>query len=162
MRKLIFSIVFCCLLVPLLAEEATYYNNQGLDFLRKGEPEKALSFFMSAELLDQSNKHFKNNIAVSLMRLGRYEESIVYLNKAIELDPFYVKALCNMAVAQFHLRNYKESYKYYLKALRADESYTKIRFEKTKVKKFLSSSKSISNENKGLVEKALNYLDNDN
>jgi len=149
MRFVFVFIMFLAILSPLWGEDCFYYNKEGLMYLERNEPEKALQFFILALKADETNKYFNNNAAVSLMRLRRYQEAVFYLKKAIAADPDYEKALCNMAVAYFHLKDYPEAYMYYLKAMKADERYTKMRFEKMKIKAYLQS----------LKQRALKYLD---
>ncbi len=108
-------------------------NKSGLDYLNRGEYEKAESCFKKAASMDRGNKYYCNNLAASCMRQGKFNEAYGYLSRCIALDVNYARALSNMAVTAFRLHKYRESYDYYLRSISADSGYTAVRFEKGRV-----------------------------
>ena len=60
---------------------------KGIENLREGNFESALSFFEQALLLDPENPDLWNQKGVALRSLGRYDEASECYNKSLQLDP---------------------------------------------------------------------------
>ena len=60
---------------------------KGLDNLRDGDFESALSFFEQALLLKPDDPDLWNQKGIVLRSLGRYDEASDCYNKSLQLDP---------------------------------------------------------------------------
>ncbi len=60
---------------------------KGLDNLRDGDFESALSFFEQALLLKPDDPDLWNQKGIVLRSLGRYDEASECYNKSLQLDP---------------------------------------------------------------------------
>ena len=60
---------------------------KGIENLREGNFESALSFFEQALLLDPENPDLWNQKGIALRSLGRYDEASECYNKSLQLDP---------------------------------------------------------------------------
>ena len=59
----------------------------GLENIKNGDFEKALSFFDQALLLNSDDPDLWNNKGIALRSLGRYDEASECYNKSLQLDP---------------------------------------------------------------------------
>ena len=60
---------------------------KGIENLREGNFESALSFFEQALLLEPENPDLWNQKGIALRSLGRYDEASECYNKSLQLDP---------------------------------------------------------------------------
>jgi len=59
----------------------------GLENIKNGDFEKALSFFDQALLLNPDDPDLWNHKGITLRSLGRYDEASECYNKSLQLDP---------------------------------------------------------------------------
>jgi len=67
--------------------EITALTQKGIDSLREGDFETALSFFDQALLQKPNDPDLWNQKGVTLRSLGRYDEASECYNKSLILDP---------------------------------------------------------------------------
>ena len=69
-----------------MTELETLIQN-GLENIKNGDFEKALSFLEQAILLKPDDPDLWNNKGTALRSLGRYDEATECYNKSLQLDP---------------------------------------------------------------------------
>ncbi len=105
--------------------ESSFLNNNGLIYLDKGDPEKALECYEKALELGaiERSSMTLNNIGMVFKSQRNYQEAIVWLKKALEtvessqnvIDKITI--LNNIGLTYFSDRKYQEAFEYYEKAL---------------------------------------------
>lgn len=97
------------------------YNNLGLVYAHKDNPEEAEKSFKAAIALKENAPSYVN-LAVIENRRGAHDKAILLAEKAISLDAYLPEAYVIMGVAHFNLKQYDEAYAWYMKALEVDPS----------------------------------------
>lgn len=103
-RKLLIAtlgvfLILCFLSADIFAggisHSATYYNCQGIGYVRKKDFENAIECFNKAIELDSQNPYPYLNLGIVYKRKKDYDLAIKNLQKAIELDPDLQEAYTN-------------------------------------------------------------------
>ncbi|MFX1574501.1 MAG: tetratricopeptide repeat protein [Promethearchaeota archaeon] len=105
--------------------ESSFLNNNGLIYLDKGDPEKALECYERALDLGalEGSSMTLNNIGMVFKSQRKYQEAIVWLKKALaiaENSPIIIEKITilnNIGLTYFSDRKYQEAFEYYQKAL---------------------------------------------
>jgi predicted O-linked N-acetylglucosamine transferase (SPINDLY family) len=110
--------------ISLNPNEASFYSNIGLSYLRINNIDNALQSLQKAISLAPNYPEALNNLANALSTKGLIKESILYYKKAIQLIPNYYEALYNLGNALFSIDNDNEALEYYKKALSINPNYS--------------------------------------
>jgi len=125
MRKIPFFVAFFILLMPLQAyclrevpvavpgmdketlkqvtqSAAVDFYNRGVEALKLGSLDDAISSFSKALELDPQDHLAYNNRGVAYKRKGLYDEAIADYNRALEIKPGYDSALFNRGTARYN------------------------------------------------------------
>lgn len=68
------------------SERLGLYKNLGFLYTKAGQPEKAVSAYLSAATLDQKDPNLHYNLSTLYERLGRQKEAVFYLDNAVTLN----------------------------------------------------------------------------
>jgi len=105
--------------------KSSFLNNNGLIYLDKGEPEKALDYYGRALELGaiEGNSMTLNNIGMVHKSQRDYQNAITWLKKALETaesSPNVIEKITilnNIGLTYYSDRNYQDALEYYEKAL---------------------------------------------
>lgn len=95
------------------------FFNEALDYMQKGDWEKAIGGFKSCLNIVKNHYQSYGNMGLCYMKLGQKEKAIAALNKAIEFKPDYELAIVNLAMiksgefesdTQIEIVNYVKDY----------------------------------------------------
>jgi len=93
------------------------YNQEGLDFVKKGQWDKASQSFREALQANpdaQVREAARNNLGVALASEGNYAEARQEFRKVLEADPNNANAHYNFGVSSLALGNNVDAYREYL------------------------------------------------
>lgn len=120
------------LLVPELAtsryivrpqDQAVFHNNQGVEFLRSGNPEKGLHEFKLAVEVSPEFTEGWNNLGLAYMYLNQYDEAKSAFLQSIKIDKKYPTPYNHLASLYYNLGDYKEAIKWAKDAIGKDKKY---------------------------------------
>jgi len=93
------AVFFPTVLPAADTDQAAELNRTGLELLRAGRLEEALSTLRRAQELDPENARVMNSLGRVLKEQGQLQEAIRAFEKAVELKPDFPGALYNLAEA---------------------------------------------------------------
>jgi len=102
----------------LILKDEISWNNEGVEFLKKGEISKALKCFDKAIELNPTFELAWANKANAFFKLKRYDEALECVNKALELHPSWSDALKLKGMILINLRKNEEALECLDKALK--------------------------------------------
>jgi tetratricopeptide (TPR) repeat protein len=99
--RLLVIIIVCAFVIPLLspalpAQDAQYFNNQGVGFAQRKMWDKAIEAFQRAIALQPQNFEAHNNLGYALEEAGYYKEALAEYETALKIKPDYKPALQNI------------------------------------------------------------------
>lgn len=103
--------------VPKKAKEQLH---KGLEYLNKGEFDKAAQHFEAAIEISPEFYQAHNNLGVASIKLDRVEDAEKHFSRAVEIEPENVVGLKNLAYIRMNLQRYQEAIDPLAKALRLD------------------------------------------
>lgn len=89
--------------------------NTGIEWIKKNDLEKALTYFEKAVKRDDKFAFAWDNIGVCNRKLGNYEAALNAYNKSLELDPTGITPLQNIPVVYQYQKKYDKALKAYEK-----------------------------------------------
>jgi predicted TPR repeat methyltransferase len=92
-------------------------HNLGTIFLRLGEPQKAIKYFLRIIPLSSDSENFYN-LGVAYMQQNWHKEAIMYFEQTLNLNPDNIDALTNIAAVYLKLEDYQGAAKYFHEILR--------------------------------------------
>jgi tetratricopeptide (TPR) repeat protein len=102
---------------------ASAYNNIGVDLLNQGKLEEAIAAFRQAIQLDPSNAIAYNGLGAALGAQRKLEEAIAAFRQAIQLNPNYVLAYNNFGNALREQGKVEEAIAAFRQAIQLDPNY---------------------------------------
>lgn len=98
-------------------ENASIWNDKGVDFYVQGEYAEALGCYDNAIELDPNSSLAWNNKGAVLFSQGKYDAAIQAYDRAIEIDLNYASAWNNKGSALYHQGKYEEAVQSFDKAI---------------------------------------------
>jgi tetratricopeptide (TPR) repeat protein len=99
------------------------HNNLGMELLRTGREDEALTHFRRAVELNPRFAEAQNNLANRLARIGEIDAAVGHYQQAIELNPRYAEAQNNLGSALLRAGRVDEAIGALHKALEIDPRY---------------------------------------
>lgn len=96
------------LIVPVLAEDASYWVSASVSFGNMGKWSEALDATEKAIVIEPNNKVAWNNKAWALLHLSRYNDALNAAEKAISIDSNYESAWVNKGSALGAVKRFNE------------------------------------------------------
>ncbi len=104
-------------------DQAVFHNNQGVNFLNEGNPQKALfEFKMAVEISPESAEGW-NNLGLTYLYLNQYGEAERALKQAIQVDKKYPTPYNHLATLYYNQGNYTEALKWSEEAIQRDKKF---------------------------------------
>jgi len=104
--------------------QAVIRKNEGNDYMKLEQCEKAVNSYTAAIQLDSRNAVYYCNRAAAYTSLGNYKEAIADCEEALKIDPNYGKAYGRMGLACMNGHDYKRAKESYEKALLIEPNNT--------------------------------------
>ena len=102
---------------PPLIANATAFNSEGMNLMRTGNYEAAISKFEQAAQLNSFDPLFANNAGFAYYKLGQTEDSLYWFKRAIEIDSSRAIAYLNLGDAYAKVSRITEAREAYTKYL---------------------------------------------
>jgi tetratricopeptide (TPR) repeat protein len=99
------------------------YNNLGIEYMRKGDMQKAMEHFKKAIGIHPAYPKALVNVGVLLQRNGQLKEAKTYYSRSLETRPTYSAAHYNMGLALEQEGNFDQAEYHYRKALISRPEY---------------------------------------
>lgn len=99
---------------------AESFKNQGNDFMRAEDFNKAHESYSRAIEIDNNNAIYYSNRAAASSKLGDHQAALKDCKEAISIDPNYSKAYGRMGLAYATLENHQKAKEAYKKAVELD------------------------------------------
>ncbi len=93
----------CSLLITVLTFSFIYADNTGLNLIKKGQFQSAVSYYESDSL--HLNPSDLNNLGFAYYKIGSLSRAILYTNRALKLKPDYKDAYNNLKFYRSRLPN---------------------------------------------------------
>lgn len=106
-----------------MQERAEKHFNKGVDFVKRGEHEKAISSFDKALAIEPDNDMVWVLRGSLLDDLGRYADSLISYDKALAIKPDYSVAWCGRGIALRKLGRYTDAVASFDRALHFNPTY---------------------------------------
>ena len=123
LKQIIILFLITSLTVPVFADsesEITILFQNGLDAVKEGNIDDALSYFDQVLELDPDNLNALANKAGMLIQIQKFDEADSVLDKALMLDSSHKGALNNKALVLYYQGKLEESVTYFDKILEID------------------------------------------
>jgi len=117
------------------SNEAIKRNNFGVELVKQGRLDEALTEFQSAAQSDAQYTAAHANLAYTYDRLGRVDEAIAAYKHAVALDPKNAIAFNNLGVLYVKKESYDEAVQAFEQGLKADPSNALLQQNLASVKK---------------------------
>ena len=109
-------------LVQIAPNNASYQNNLGMEYMQKGNYEKAMSCFKTAVSADGSYAQAYHNTATCLFHMGELQEAAEYAEKALDLKKNLHQASSLLAIIYALLEEPEKQKKYFHLAISTGKS----------------------------------------
>lgn len=73
--------------IKLAPDQAWGYYGMGIVYRDKGQPEKALDYFIKADRFPHKQFEIPYNIAIAFFRKNEFAKTLTYVNRAIKMNP---------------------------------------------------------------------------
>jgi tetratricopeptide (TPR) repeat protein len=124
MRRILLCIASALVCIPTLAaEDANFYNNQGISLGQKGEFDKAIEDFDQALRLDPNFTQAYYNRGKVWGLKGEFDKDIADCDQALRLDPNFTLAYYNRGKAWGLKGEFDKAIADFDQALRLDPNY---------------------------------------
>ncbi|MFH1287407.1 MAG: tetratricopeptide repeat protein [bacterium] len=101
----------------LIVEDYKTLVRRGLNYVKRGEYDKALTMFRSAAESDMEGIAARNNMGASLLHNGEFNEALIEFMVCESINPKDAEVHINLAIAYYFLTDYKNAKEEYLKAI---------------------------------------------
>ena len=111
-------------------QDHVFYNNRGIDYGKKGEPDLAIEDFTKAIELKPDYAFAYNNRGAVYRDKGEYEQAIEDCSKAIQLKPDYAEPYSNRGAAYRNKGNYDRAIKDYDTAIKLKPDFVQAYYNR--------------------------------
>ncbi len=99
------------------SKDPQFFNNRGVEHMRKGEHDQAISDFSKALEMNPIYVEVYNNRGRAYDKKDQYDQAISDFNKALEISPGYVQVYINRGIAYGKKSQYDQAISDFNKAL---------------------------------------------